>query len=323
MATLTVNQQLTLVELAKRTNNNDIVTVAEVLSEKNEILKDAPWVEANQITSHRITRRVSEPSGTWRKINGGVPAEASQTVQIEENIGMLETYSKVDAELVKLAPDPRKFRTTEDMAFVSGLSKTFATALIYANSSVNPEQFDGLAIRYNSFSDPQVIDGGLHSSSNTTSLWIVRWSTTDGAHLIYPRGSRTMGIAVRDLGEDTVSDGAGGEYQAFRTHFKLHVGLVVRDDRSIVRICNIDPTVGQTYSLDPNDIVTGLNLLPDRNGAVIYVNTSLKTQLDILALDKSNGFYTMPDIFGRPVTYFQDVPVRKVERILDTETSVT
>ena len=322
MATQVVGAQLTLVELAKRTHNNDMLVIAEVLSKKNEILKDAIWVEANNITSHKITRRVSEPSGTWRKLNSGVPAEASQTVQIEENIGMLETYSKVDADLVKLAPDPRAFRMSEDTAFLNGLAKTFATALIYGNSSVNPEQFDGFAVRYNSLSNSQVIDNG-DSGNQTTSIWIIRWDATDGCHLIYPRGHKTMGVEARDLGEDTVSDGAGGEYQAYRTHFKLHVGLAIRDERSVVRIANIDPVYGQTNDLDVNNIVKGLNLLPDRDGAVIYCNRSIKTQLDLLALDKSNGFYTMPDIFGRPVTYFQEVPVRLVEAILDTETALT
>ena len=142
MAELEVANQLTLVELAKRTNNNDILLIAEVLSKKNRILQDAVWAEANQLTSHRITQRVAEPSGTWRQLNAGVPTEASQTVQIEEGIGMLEAYSKVDADLVKLAPDPRAFRMSEDTAFLNGLAKTFATALIYGNASTNPEQIN-------------------------------------------------------------------------------------------------------------------------------------------------------------------------------------
>lgn len=321
MADIDVGAQLTLVELAKRTHNNDLLVIAEVLSKKNEILKDAKWTEANNITSHKITRRVSEPSGTWRKLNGGVPSEASQTVQIEEQIGMLETYSKVDADLVKLAPDPKAFRMSEDTAFLNGLAKTFATALIYGNASVNPEQFNGFAVRYNSIGD-QVIDNG-GTGASLTSLWIIRWDITEGAFLIYPRSSKTMGIEARDLGESTVSDGNGGEYQAYRTHFKLHVGLAIRDDRSVIRVANINPTYGASGALDVNNIVEGLNRLPDRDGAVIYCNRSVKTQLDLLALDKSNGFYTMPDIFGRPVTYFQDTPVRLVEAILNTESQVT
>lgn len=322
MAELEVANQLTLVELAKRTNNNDILLISEVLSKKNVILQDAVWAEANQLTSHRITQRVAEPSGTWRQLNSGVATEASQTVQIEEGIGMLESYSKVDADLVALAPDPRAFRMTEDTAFLNGLAKTFATALIYGNASTNPEQINGFFTRYNLTSMSNVISGG-DTGSATTSILLVRWSVSDGVHLVYPRNSRTMGIEAKDLGEDTVADASSNEYQAFRTHFKLHVGLVIRDDRSVQRIANIDPVYGQTKDLDPNNIVTALNKLPDRDGVVMYCNRDIKTSLDIQALDKSNGFYTVPDIFGRPVTYFQEVPVRLVEAILSTETAIS
>jgi len=43
----TVQNQLTLLELAKRSNNGNFFEIAEVLNTINEVLQDAPWVEAN------------------------------------------------------------------------------------------------------------------------------------------------------------------------------------------------------------------------------------------------------------------------------------
>lgn len=327
MATLDTGAQLTLVELAKRTNNMNLLVIAENLSRKNAILQDAFWVEANQLTSHKITQRQSLPSGTWRQINAGVPSEASQTKQIVEPIGMLESYSKVDATLVKLAPNPQQFRSQEDLAFVEGLGQTLATAIFYGDIDVNPEQFDGLASRYGLLANASVHGAG-GTGSDLASLWIIKWGERqDGVHMVYPRGNRMMGVEVSDLGEDTVQDGSGNEYQAFRTHFQLNAGICIRDTRSIARVANIE-TAGTTNNFldtsNPTDniVITALNQFVDLTGAVIYVNRTIKTQMDIQAKDKTNVYYTVENVWGRPTTHFQGIPVRLCEALLDTEDAV-
>jgi len=42
-----------------------------------------------------------------------------------------------------------------------------------------------------------------------------------------------------------------------------------------------------------------------------------------MAIDKSNGFYTQPGIFGMPVTYFQDIEIKLTDSILNTESALT
>lgn len=327
MATLDTGAQLTLVELAKRTNNMNLLTIAEVLSRKNAILNDMFWVEANQLTSHKITQRQSLPSGTWRKINKGVAAEASQTKQIVEPIGMLESYSKVDAALVRLAPNPQQFRSDEDMAFVEGLGQTMATALFYGDLDANPEQFDGLSSRYGALADSPVFGAG-GAGSDLASVWVIKWGeAADGTHAIYPRNSRTMGIQVTDLGEDTVQDADGNEYQAFRTHFLWNAGLCIRDDRSIARIANIESAGTTNNFLDTSNLtedilIAALNQFVDLGNTVIYANRTMKTQMDIRAKDKTNVNYFIDSVFGMPTVHFQGIPIRLCEALLITEDAV-
>jgi hypothetical protein len=101
MATMTANR-LTLVDLAKRTKDGNIVDIAEVMNQVNSVLDDAVWSPANGLTSHMTTKRVALPSGSWRKINQGVAREASKTVQVTETIGMLEAFSQADEALVQM-----------------------------------------------------------------------------------------------------------------------------------------------------------------------------------------------------------------------------
>jgi hypothetical protein len=342
MATNVLRSQLTLLELAKRTLDGQHLAVAEVLAETNEVLTDAVWVESNQPTSHITTKRISLPAGTWRKVNAGVYREASATQQIVETIGLCESYSVVDKFLVDIAANPREFRSSEDLAFVEGLSQTLADALfrdnantIPGNMAANPERFNGFVIRYNSVNATGnvITEGGTATAGDTTSVWVVQWGPSM-VHMIYPKGSK-MGIEVRDLGEQTVQAGlmttgtdisavnSGGsitEYQAYRTHFKLAAGLVVRDDRCVQRLCNIDD-LGDTAPLDEDNIIVMLNKLPYQGkGAVIYCNNDTKTQLDILAKDSGNlAVASVEDAFGRPVTVFRGVPVRRVDAITNTE----
>ena len=320
MATLDSAEQLTLVELAKRTNNSKIAEIAEVLNETNEILDDAVWVMANQPTSHVCTRRLSLPSGTWRKLNEGIGTEASKTVQVTEGMGMLEAYSKVDKALVDLAPDPKAFRFSEDKAFLEGLSQSLADVLIYGNADSAPEQFNGMAKRYNTTADGSVISAG-GSGSDTTSVWVVQWGENT-VHMIYPKNSKTVGIEMNDLGECTVLDADNKEFQAYRTHFKVNAGLAVRDPRSIKRIANIE-TSGASNTFSENHLITLLNELPYKGrGAVIYCNSTIRTQMDIAAKDKSNVNYSSAEIWGKPVMTFRGVPVRKVDALLNTETAI-
>ena len=60
--------------------------------------------------------------------------------------------------------------------------------------------------------------------------------------LLAGNGNQRDDGAVRrgDLGEDTLTDAAGGRYQGYRTHYKWDIGAVLRDWRFVVRIANID-----------------------------------------------------------------------------------
>jgi hypothetical protein len=321
MAELDTRGQLTLLELAKRTNNGNLIAIAEVMDETNDILKDAVWVEANQLTSHLITRRHSLPSGSWRRLNAGVAPESSATSQFTEAIGMLEAYSEVDKKLVDIAPNPKQFRADEDMAFIEGMSQNVADTLIYGNMATHPERFYGLATRYNDLSCSNVFSAG-GSGSDLTSIWVVQWGVRT-VHLIYPKNSKTLGIQARDLGEDTTTDANGNKYQIYRTHFTIDVGLAIRDERCVQRQCNIE-TSGASNLWSDDLLIEMLNNLPyGGKGAVIYCNKTIKTQMDIEAKDKSNVNYTAGNAFGVPTTYFRGVPVRQVDAILNTESEVT
>ena len=93
----------TLADVASRMDDNgNISGIIEMLTETNEILEDATWLEANGFTEHKTTVRSGLPQGTWRMLNYGVQPEKSTTVTIKDSMGMLESYALTDKALADL-----------------------------------------------------------------------------------------------------------------------------------------------------------------------------------------------------------------------------
>lgn len=328
MATLSTTN-LTLADLATRQDpDGKIARVIELLSATNEILDDMPWMECNDGMGHRTTIRSGLPAGTWRLLNYGVQPEKSTTVQVRDATGMLESYAEVDKKLTDLSTDPAGVRFSEDRAFIEGMNQTFATTLIYGDSGVNPERFTGLAPRFNLKSaenGQNILDAGGTGSTNT-SVWLVCWDENI-LHGLYPKGT-SAGLISEDLGQQTLLDAAGGRFEGYRTHYQWDCGLTLRDWRYVVRICNVDVTALTKNAATGADLmdlmVQAIELLPNtRMGRpVFYCNRTIRSYLRRQIINKSNVWLSMEEVSGKKVLAFDQIPVKRVDAILNTEARV-
>ena len=319
-------------ELAKRTNNGEMLEIAEVLHAAAPILDDIPYFETNQILSELIGRRTTLPTGTWRKINKGVAAEASSTQNVVEPVALLEARSVIDEDLVDNAPNPTNFRLTEDMSFVEGMSQEWAKTLIRGTTegaaTSNPEEINGFQQRLRDLSQTNVIGGG-GSGGDTTSIYVAGWGRR-GAYGIVPSAAAnrgTLGLTINDKGKETVTDSSTKTtaYYAYVTQFKWYVGLAVRDELSIGRYANIE-TTGSTNIFNEDKLIELLNLLHlDGTLPHIYINKTIATQAQIRLKDKGNVAWSIVDgLSGRPILMFMGIPVRKMDNaiVVDNETVV-
>jgi hypothetical protein len=345
---------ITLADWAARMDdNNRTAAIVEMLSLTNEVLSDMIWLEGNLPTGHKTTVRTGLPAGTWRLLNYGVPVSKSTTAQIVDTCGNLEDYAQIDKDIADLNGNTASFRMSEASAHIEGLGQQMAQTLFYGNTAVNPERFTGLAPRYNTVniataqSAANVIDAGGTGSDNT-SIWIVTWGPNT-AHGIFPMG-KISGLQHWDLSAQftngmRVQDANGNYYQAYVDHFKWECGLTVRDWRYCVRIANIDVSDLSTGSAANllNALIRGLARLPTVSAAagpvqtqgmtgatqtgvqgrtVIYCNRTVRTFLDLQAMNKTNVMLQLNQAEGKQWTSFRGIPVRTVDAILNTETRV-
>lgn len=340
-----------LVDWARRADpDGAIAVIAEMLSQCNEVLKDMIWQEGNLPLGHKTTVRVGLPQGVWRGANQGVASSKSLTAQFQDSIGELVDYSIVDKSIAELNGNIAKFRYSEDMGHLEGLSQQVASGIFYLNEATTPTAFTGLSPRYNTISTANaknavnVINGGGTGSANT-SMWMLGWgdNTIFG---IFPKGS-SAGLVYEDKGDLIPAyDAAGNRFEAYTSYFRQKMGICVKDWRYGVRIANIDTTTAGLQGTTPPDLFALMSRavikLPtasrrlsgitesDAPGDPVpgiapawYVNRTVREFLDIQAIRDKNVLLSSKDYAGDPVMMFRDCPIRVVDALTNSEVALT
>ena len=327
MAVMSLTDQLTSLEVAKRTQgiSEDSRRIIEELVQYNELLIDAPLVEANEGTVHSTLVRTAIPHGEHRGYNQGVGKASSQIKTIKDVISNIEIYSQVDKQLVDESAHPEAVMMSEQVAFIEGLSQDMADDLMYGNHDADERYTNGFATRYNSTQSGQskncISLGGTGNA--LTSIYLIKWAT-DKAHLIYPKGSKNAGVEYNFLGEQTVKDANGGEYQAYRAHYRVARGLAIRNSMSVIRLCNIDVTANGIGDKIAEYVVKNMGKLARGGGTVsIACNAEVKGILNWAANQKVNVLYPSEDPWGNSVLKIGEGRIRECPSILLTESAVS
>lgn len=333
MATQATNM-LTLTDWAKRLDpDGKIAFIVEMLSQTNEILTDMQFSEGNLETGHRATIRTGLPSVFWRLLNQGTQPTKSTTAQITESTGILDAWSEVDKDLAQLGGNVNAFRLSEGKSFLEALNQEMASTLFYGNSSIDPEEFNGLAVRYADLSAANaqnIVDGGGTGSDNS-SIWLTVWGE-QGVFGVFPKGSKA-GMEHEDLGlvtVETTAGVAGARMRAYQEHWSWKMGIVLKDWRQVVRIPNIDVSnlVAESSAAELTKLMTkAVHRIQNLNmgRASFYMNRSLFQYLDLQRQDKVNagGGITYQNVDGKIIPFFRQIPIRICDALIETEARIT
>lgn len=333
MATLGANYP-TLLEISKEFGvNGEPLAVAEMLTQHNEALDDIPWIEANSTGGHRLSVNTGLPEAVYRKLNAGILPSKGTSADVTEAMGSLTSLGKVDKLLADLSGNTAVYRLRKNKRHMEAMNQKFMQTLFYGDTATSPETFLGLAPRYYDIgagspeSSRQIIDAGGTGTDNM-SIWLVKWGP-GGVQGIYPKGS-SAGLVHKDYGEELclAPDGVG-ELPMYRDWFEWNGGIAVEDWRNIVRIANVDSsdlTKNAATGADLIDLMVQAEELVDGEGddsrLVWYVPGRVRSFLRRQMLNKSNVYVTPGEIAGRRVTMFDGVPLRKVDRLLQTEARI-
>ena len=332
MATLG-NSFVDLIDIYKQQDGRgEFVAVIEMLMEMNPILDDAIAVECNKGTTHLHTVRSGLPDVTWGKLYKGIPNSKGRTTQVEDTTGFVEGLSTIDKRLLDLSTNEGAVRLSEAKAYLEAMNNEVGSKIFYGNSASDPEEFMGLAPRFNSLSAPngnQIIDAGGTGTDNT-SIWLVTWGDMQ-TNLLYPKGTQA-GVEREDMGKQRVLDASGNAYYAMEELFRWHVGLAVKDWRYVSRVANIDVSDMAGGSVKIYDFLRkAYYKLQNRRVAggkiCMYCNRDVMEALDALATNAgtADAYIRLKttEIEGKEVMTYRGIPIRETDALLNTEARIT
>ena len=332
MATLG-GSALTLTDWAKRRDpRGGIAAIAELLSQKNDILRDMLWREGNLPTGHQVVVRTGLPTPVWRLLNAGIAPTKSTTAQITEHIGMLEDFSQADKDLAELEGSLNAFRMSELSAHLEGMNQEFSQTLFYGNQGTAPEEFTGFATRYASLTatnGQNIIDAGGTGSDNS-SIWLVVWGTETVCG-IFPKGSKA-GLNHDDQGlvNVTVTAGvAGSQMRAYQDWVQWKGGLAIKDWRFAVRIANIDISdlTGGSAADIVDEMIRAYHRIPSlaMGRPSFYMNRTCAQYLDIQRKDDSltGANISLQQVDGVNRLEFRGIPIGIVDQLTEAEAQIS
>ncbi len=330
--------RLNFLDFAKSKDPNGVqAQVFELMAQYNPVMQDAPAFPSNAPMGNRTTYRRSLPSVGTAKINKGVTRSKSQTDQRIDAIGYFAGRSEIDSRLMKIEGSGafQSKRAAEDRSFEEALSQLVCNTIFYGDTKTDEASFDGLAPRMDdlnpgtSITGSQVWSQGSPGSTDTASIYVIDWGA-DACHLIYPPES-VGGLDVQDKGEVSVDDVDGNPMFAYVSAYDWFVGLAVKDPRHIARLCNIDvsdskvaaPT--QAGGVLINSLEEIMAYMPDPGPAqrVLYCPTALYSSFMKQARSFSNQALSIQDYLGRKTPHFYEYPLRKVDQLSVTESTVS
>ena len=329
----------TLFDIAKREGKDGkIAMIVEMLAQENAMIDDMPFKEGNTATGEETTIRTGQPDVYYRLKNMGTPNSKSTTAQVIENAAELVGRSQVDVKVASRNGNANAYRLSESKSFVMAMGQQQQETLLYGTAA-DKAAYVGLAARYSDLSTinaENILNAG-GSGSDNTSIYLMGWGS-DSVFGIYPKGSKA-GLEHRNLGEDDAEDSDGNSFRAYKDMYTWENGLVVKDWRYVVRIPNIDVSdltakTGTQAATAATNIVSLMSQSIARLPAirsvtpVFYVNRTVAAHLMQMAMDVNSSFVGFKDArnqFGEDIHQltFMNIPVKIVDRLLNTESAVS
>ena len=333
-----------------------------LLAALSPLVSTAYWTEANDGDKHQTEMVVDMPEPMYRRLYQGVPPTKETTQIVTDTAAILADHWSTDVQaLLRLKDrDAQSYkRFTRGQAHIQGMATTLESGFFYGNTAGAPEQFKGLAPRFNAIgSDPwgkQIIDAGGTGSDNT-SIWFVTMGDRQcGA--FYPSG---IPNGIKHYTDGTlenpklVDDASGNRYPAAQDFLELNVGMYVADPRYVVRVANIDVNALRAGTVDiykylvqayhrhfgiNNDMLKRMSGLPGITNddmeqltalvgkTYIYCNREVSMAVDLASINKGAGdnfrrIGTQKEMEGGLVDFFRSHEFCVSDALLSTEARV-
>lgn len=301
------------------------------MTEMQDILKDMPFFQANDRTSHKYIRESKLASGTWVDFNDGISSSKGGMITDRAEIGMLESRLTVDMRFANFEPDFTAYVERLAHPHYIGLSNDMADAVVNGTTT-GGYRFNSIEAHITDTSQTDQFGKSMcHTyggSTTVTSILAIDWGQ-DKVYAVYPRGHKNNGVEKHEYDGDQLTTGNNSsEMRSYVCDFMWNMGLVIADDRCVRRICNIEP-VGSTYNpqdtnFDTDPIIDAIiSMYNMGREAILYMNREVWGHLWKDVKSDATVNYTAQNPWQQPDYMFSGHRVRFSDSLLNSESQVS
>ncbi len=316
-----------------------------------DLIGRLPVVTCNQGTVHHITRpKTLGDDAVARTVNQGVPANMSEDETVTEDTMSLETRYPIDKKILEKNKNSPAFIESRNKKAVLKLRMDLNNRIMYDNKALpgNNGGINGIATRYGALQKEININTGRDqvwdfggTGNNLTSIYLIA-PGVDTVSLLAPDTRDPAGLSIKQYTDDNgtfLRDRVGNPFRGMQTWYEWNIGLAVHNPHAIMRLANVPANAltdlvknGITSPQDSAILRTMIEMTGyvsedvDRSSWCFWMSRSQFTAMKILMFDKTNGYWTPPDMeghkYGRVIGDFLGTPVYASDYILDTEEQV-
>ena len=284
--------------------------MVEMLMQENPGIFNAPTIEANSLTSHKMLVRTGLGNATWIRGGEGVLPTTSTSQQAVFNSGLCRAYCEFSEDLLRLAKSDRTILQNEEDGALQTLRHEVSRALFYGDENDNSREFNGFARYYEDLTGEakgQMIDAG-GTGNDLRDIFMIGWGKNT-ATLFHPPGAPAGLLRVPLMAETAVNSPRADDPTKFdglrpvkRMRFDWYVGFIMADWRYGVRIYNIDKNKildGTTNILEL--VLRGINKIKNKNKCKLNIYSDRETLelADLQTVQKMiGGLLEKKDIYG-------------------------
>ncbi len=312
---------ISLVEANKRKGYDRNADFLLELEKQHHVLDVLPFLPASDNSFHQYNQATLVGKGAWRDLNEGRESTYGTMESITTPVQIFSAESNISDDVLHTADNFQDTRDSENLLVATGLVDDFMEAFIYSDGT-DPKKMKGCAYYRPTLGD-YCLDAGGTASNSLTSFYVANMGK-NGVNVRYnPKltgGSDGIGLKIVDEGAVWTKDNKGRDMKVWKTTYDLTAALELRQNKSLVRIANVDPAGSIKLEL----LIKAIMKLPTRDGAVIFAPKCVEEMLINMALSVGQNQMRYEDVenFG-PILKVMGVPVLIEEAIQTNESKVT
>lgn len=231
------------VQKFKNKDNGAILEATNTLIERNDLYADLPAAPANGGLTQSGLRTVALPTGTLTNVGGYWGNSKATREPYTETVATIKSSYEAPADTFStLEPAAgQALLKAENEDFLEGMSQGMINLILEGPSVPDQSAVVGLMGRapYTTYDNEYCFDAG-GTGNDLRSCWLVA-PGLNTVHLIYNPNHPTLGVEVKDKGEQRIPDPEDATKHRWDIviEYMLQQGICIRNQKAVKRICNV------------------------------------------------------------------------------------